>query len=88
MRDTPVSETAEDHAMFAHWNELPDNVQVGLAREALSRAVAMIAMQAEVLADEIESGCLADRGGPDALRLFAAVMRVDGADELAPAGHA
>jgi hypothetical protein len=74
--------------MSANWNQLPDDMQICLAREALSRAVAMIAMQAEALADEIERGSLADRGGPDALRLFAAVVRVDGADELAPAGHA
>jgi hypothetical protein len=48
----------------------------------------MIAEQAEALADEIERGSLTDRGGPNALRLFAAVVRIDGADELAPAGHA
>ena len=43
---------------------------------------------AEVLADEIEQGSLADRGGPEALRLFAAVVRVGGQDVLAAAGHA
>ena len=74
--------------MFANWNQLPEDLQVALAREALGRAVAMIAVQAEALADEIEHGSLADRGGPDALRLFAAVVRIDGADELAPAGRA
>jgi hypothetical protein len=31
---------------------------------------------------------LADRGGADALRLFAAVIRVTGQDELVMAGHA
>jgi hypothetical protein len=74
--------------MFADWNQMPDDLQIGLAREALSRAVAIIAEQAEALADEIERGSLTDRGGPNALRLFAAVVRIDGADELAPAGHA
>jgi hypothetical protein len=74
--------------MFADWNQMPEDLQIGLAREALSRAVAMIAEQAEALADEIERGSLTDRGGPNALRLFAAVVRVDGADEFAPAGHA
>jgi hypothetical protein len=74
--------------MFADWNQMPDDLQIGLAREALSRAVAMIAEQAEALADEIERGSLTDRGGPNALRLFAAVVRIDGTDELAPAGHA
>ena len=71
--------------MFAEWNQMPEDLQIGLAREALSRAVAMIAEQAEALADEIERGSLTDRGGPNALRLFAAVVRIDGADELAPA---
>jgi hypothetical protein len=74
--------------MFADWNQMPEDLQVGLAREALNRAVEMIAEQAEALADEIERGSLTDRGGPNALRLFAAVVRIDGADELAPAGHA
>jgi hypothetical protein len=74
--------------MFADWNQMPEDLQIGLAREALSRAVTMIAEQAEALADEIEHGSLADHGGPNALRLFAAVVRIDGADELAPAGHA
>jgi hypothetical protein len=41
-----------------------------------------------VLADEIERGNLADHGGADALRLFAAVVRVGGKDELAAAGRA
>ncbi len=74
--------------MFADWNQMPEDLQVGLAHEALSRAVAMLAEQAEALADEIERGSLTDRGGPNALRLFAAVVRIDGADELEPAGHA
>jgi hypothetical protein len=74
--------------MFLTWNNLPDELQLSLAHEALNRAAASIASQAEVLADEIESGNLADRGGADALRLFAAVVRVGGQDELIPIGHA
>ncbi|HME26366.1 MAG TPA: hypothetical protein VKI44_34420 [Acetobacteraceae bacterium] len=73
--------------MFPEWNHLPDDLQVALAREALHRAATTIAAQAEVLADEMECGSLPDRGGPEALRLFAAVVRVGGEDELAPAGH-
>jgi hypothetical protein len=73
--------------MFADWNQLPEALQITLSREALQRAAATIAAQAEVLADEMEYGSLADRGGPDALRLFAAVIRVEGQDELVPAGH-
>ena len=74
--------------MFADWNHLPEDLQLALSREALIRAATMIAVQAEVLAQEIECGVLADRGGPDALRLFAAVVRVGGKDELAAEGHA
>ena len=48
---------------------------------------ATIAVQADVLADEIECGVLSDRGGADALRLFASVVRMVGEDELAPVGH-
>jgi hypothetical protein len=36
----------------------------------------------------MERGGVADRGGPDALRLFAAVVRIGGKDELAAVGHA
>ena len=74
-------------AMFTDWNRLPEDMQIALSREALSRAAAIIATQAEVLAAEIENGTLADRGGSEALRLFAAVVRVGDADELAPMGH-
>jgi len=74
--------------MSTNWNHLPEDVQIALSRQALHRAAATIAEQAEVLAEEMECGGLADRGGPDALRLFAAVVRIGGQDELAPAGHA
>ena len=74
--------------MFADWNQLPEDLQIALSREALHRAAAAIAAQAEVLADEIECGSLADRGGPDALRLLAAVVRINDGEELAPMGHA
>ena len=74
--------------MYPDWNRLSVELQLALSREALTRAAATIAAQAEVLADEIEQGSLADRGGPEALRLFAAVVRVGGQDELAAAGHA
>jgi hypothetical protein len=74
--------------MFLDWDNLPDELQLTLAHEALYRAAASIASQAEVLADEIEHGSLADHGGADALRLFAAVVRVGGKDELAAAGRA
>jgi hypothetical protein len=74
--------------MVPHWNNLPDELHLTLAQEASNRAAASIAAQAEVFADEIEFGNLADRGGADALRLFAAVVRVGGRDDFAVAGHA
>ncbi|MGC4106915.1 MAG: hypothetical protein QM753_11270 [Thermomicrobiales bacterium] len=74
--------------MFLEWDHLPDDTQLELARAALRRAVETFAGQAEILAGEIESGLLADRGGPEALRLLAAVVRVAGREGAIPAGTA
>lgn len=72
----------------ATWNTLPDDMQLVLSREALRRAAETLAEHAELLAEEMESGTLTDRGGPDALRLFAAVVRATNADTFGPVGHA
>ncbi len=75
--------------MLPDWNMLPDHVQIALAQSALRRVAETIADQAETLAEEMENGVLLDRGGPDALRLLAAVIRVNGDDGMdAVAGHA
>jgi hypothetical protein len=74
--------------MLSDWNLLSDDLQLTLSRAALGRAAELLAEQAETLAREIEAGHLADRGGPDTLRLFAAVIRVTGQDEFVMAGHA
>jgi hypothetical protein len=76
--------------MFPDWDLLSDDVQLALSQEALTRAADTIARHAELLAGEMETGGLADRGGPDALRLLAAVVRVSGRDTLIarPEGHA
>jgi hypothetical protein len=74
--------------MVADWNMLSDELQLALAREALRRAADTIAGQAEVLAQEMEVGTLTDRGGVDALRLLAAIVRVTGQDSLGAVGHA
>ena len=74
--------------MLADWNALSDQLQLTLSQEALFHAAETIAGQAESLAEEIECGNLADRGGPDALRLLAAVVRCTGRDRLVPAGCA
>ncbi len=59
------------------WTLLTDEAQLHLAREALARAAEIIAGQAEILASEIDVGTLADRGGADALRLLAAIIRMN-----------
>ena len=64
--------------MVSDWTILPDDLQLALSREALKWAAESIAGQAEILASEMEAGTLFDRGGPDALRLLAAVVRVTG----------
>jgi hypothetical protein len=74
--------------MVADWDMLSEDTQLAVSRAALERAATAIAGQAEVLAAEMEAGHLADRGGPDALRLFAAVVRNHGRDGLAPVGTA
>jgi hypothetical protein len=70
------------------WHALPDELQLVLAREAMIRAAATLADQAEMLALEMDAGTLCDRGGPDALRLFAAIIRATNADSMGPVGNA
>jgi hypothetical protein len=72
----------------ASWNVLPEEMQLVLSREALRRAAETLAEHAELLAEEMERGTLSDRGGPDALRLFAAVVRATNDDAFGPVGHA
>lgn len=74
--------------MMADWNLLSEDLQLILSRAALRKAAETIAGQAELLAGEIESGQLDDRGGPDALRLLARFVRLTGEAELGVAGHA
>lgn len=69
-------------AQTLDWNMLTDDMQLWLSREALRHAAERIAGQAEVLAGGMEAGWLADRGGADALRLLASVVRITGADEF------
>jgi hypothetical protein len=72
----------------ANWHAISDEVQLLLSREALRRAAETLAEHAELLAEEMERGTLLDRGGPDALRLFAAVVRTTNEDSFGPCGHA
>jgi hypothetical protein len=70
--------------MLRDWHVLSDHAQLTLSRQAMRRAAETIAEQAELLAQEIELGTLDDRGGPEALRLLAAVVRVGGEGEATP----
>ena len=70
------------------WQTMPDDLQLTLAREALRRAADTLAEHAEILALEMEAGALHDRGGPDALRLFANVVRATTLETAEAAGHA
>jgi hypothetical protein len=74
--------------MTTDWNFLSDELQLVLSQEALRRAGEIIAGQAEILAGEIELGYLLDRGGADALRLLAGVVRMTATEGLGQAGHA
>jgi hypothetical protein len=74
--------------MTADWNILSDDLQLILSREALRRAGEIIAGQAEMLAGEMEAGSLLDRGGADALRLLAGVVRLTAMEALGQVGHA
>jgi len=72
----------------AGWQALPEALQLVLAQEAMRRAAATLADQAELLAHEMDAGTLVDHGGPDALRLFAAIIRSTNAHAPGPVGHA
>ncbi|MCO6414672.1 hypothetical protein JYK14_00565 [Siccirubricoccus sp. KC 17139] len=74
--------------MPADWNSLSDEMQLALSREAMRRAAETLAEHAELLAAEMEQGTLSDQGGPDALRLFAIVVRTTNRDTFGPIGHA
>ena len=72
----------------AEWTTMPDDLQLALSQEALRQAAEVLAGQAELLAAEMDEGTLADRGGPDALRLFAAVIRATQREAFGPVGRA
>lgn len=82
-----LSKTMPD-ALLEDWNRMSDALQLMVAGSALRRATETLAQQAETLAGEMEAGALADLGGADALRLFAAIARVGGRDTFPVAGHA
>ncbi len=74
--------------MLADWDALSDALQLVLSREALHRVAEIIAEQAETLAQEMDEGALRDLGGPNALRLLASVVRMNGTETFGPFGTA
>ncbi len=79
--------------MSNRWDSLDEPDQLALSRAALDRAISIVAGRAESLASEMEHGSVADRGGVDALRLFAILTRFAGPegprtpDTFGHAGH-
>ena len=74
--------------MTDSWDELPQDCQLSLAEGAMQRACAILAQQAESLAEEIERGEIEDRGGADALRLLARLFHLAHLQSQAVAGRA
>mgnify|MGYP006919669603 CR=1 FL=1 len=70
------------------WSLLSEGAQLALSRAALALAADTIAGQAETLAEEMETGTLGDHGGPDALRLLAALVRALNPQALCVSGMA
>ena len=70
------------------WHSISEPLQLQLAQEALRQASSSIAAYAEALAEEMEAGAMTDRGGNEALRLFANLVRSVHAPELVPIGNA
>ncbi|MFZ6762710.1 hypothetical protein [Pseudoroseomonas sp. WGS1072] len=73
---------------LATWHDFTEQQQLALSQEALRRAAQLLAGQAETLAHEMEEGALIDQGGPEALRLFASVVRATTEDAFGPARRA
>jgi hypothetical protein len=70
------------------WHSISEPLQLQLAQEAMRQASANLAAYAEALAEEMEGGFMSDRGGNEALRLFASLVRSVHASEPMVAGHA
>ena len=74
--------------MPTDWTHLSDELQLLISRTALLHAAQALAAQADLLAEEMDAGALRDKGGPEALRLFASVVRASHEDPYCVAGHA
>jgi hypothetical protein len=70
------------------WDLLSDDSQLRIAHGAMRRAAEAMAGHAELLASEMEDGAVCDRGGPEALRLLANMVRLTGRDIMVTVGNA
>ena len=57
------------------WTCLPTPVRLWVAESAMARAAKLLAKEAESLAAEIDDDLISDRGGAEALRYFARIIR-------------
>lgn len=73
--------------MFRTWNSLSDDLQLTVSLQAMQIATESTAHQADMLADEFESGHLPDRGGSEALRLLSALLRTQARAAIEPASN-
>ena len=74
--------------MFTDWSLLSEDLQLLVSQTAMRHAAVAIAGQADTLAAEMDSGTVSDLGGPEALRLLAAMVRAGADASLDVAGHA
>ena len=70
------------------WDLLSEDQKIMLSQKILARLANIIAAQAEFLAAEFEAGTLEDRGGAEALRLLATLVRTSSELSFGVAGHA
>ena len=74
--------------MISAWDQISEDCQLLLAQEAMQRACELVAARAEALAEEFDRGLIADRGGADALRLLARLVRLARERAEGIVGHA
>jgi hypothetical protein len=72
----------------SEWHGISEELQLALATQAMRRAAAIIADQADLFAVQFANATLQDRGAVEALKLFATLLRETSAECLKPAGNA
>lgn len=74
--------------LMIDWHSISEPLQLQLAQEAMRQASSNLAAYADALADEMEGGFMSDRGGNEALRLFANLVRSVHGQGMTAAGTA